>query len=431
MIDADDVNAALARAFREEGARVRGALLRLVNDLGTADDAVSAALEQALITWPVSGVPDVPAAWLTTVAKRKAIDLLRQRRRHDDIAVLEAEEEAGGFGLGGGADRHVADRVSDTGALERKDDRLPLVFASCHPLLPEDERVALTLQVVGGLTASEIARAFLVPVTTMEKRLARAKQQLRDAGVPYEVPPVEDLPERLKAVLASLYLVFNEGYLASRGDAVIRHELCGEALRIVRLVRSLLDEPEVGGLLALLLFTHARRDARVDDDGALVLLEDQDRARWDRRQIDEGLRIVDDVLSRRRPGPYQVQAAIAALHAQATSTSTTDWPQIAALYVALMRFVPTPVVRLNHAVAVAMAHGLDAGLSLVDVLGKEGDLDGYHLYWSTRGELLRRRGDLGAAKKALQRAKTLAPSPSEKQLLQKKLLQLQKAQPGL
>lgn len=415
-----DVNAALARAFREEGARVRGSLLRQIGDLGVADDAVSAALEQALITWPTSGVPAVPAAWLTTVAKKKAIDALRRRKKFDNKEGVIAGLEAGGDDV---------DVVAGRGALERKDDRLRLVFASCHPLLPDDERVALTLQVVGGLTSAEIALAFLVPVTTMEKRLARAKTKLKEAQVPYEVPPPEELAERLSAVLAVVYLVFNAGYLASKGDAVIRHDLCAEALRIVRLVRSLLDEPEVGGLLALLLFTHARRAARVDDGGALILLDDQDRTLWDRRAIDEGLALVDEVLARRRPGPYQVQAAIAALHAQATSTSTTDWAQIAALYVALQRFVPTPVVRLNHAVAVAMAHGLDAGLSLVDALGREGDLDGYHLYWSTRGELLRRRGDVGAAKKALQRAKTLAPSSSEKALMAKKLAALAQEAP--
>ena len=412
-----DVNAALARAFREEGARVRGALLRFTGDLGVADDAVSAAYQQALLTWPSSGLPQTPAAWLTTVAKKKAIDALRKRRGDGDddvIAALVAADDA-------------ADDVADRGVLDRHDDRLRLIFAACHPLLDEASRVALTLQVVGGLTAKEIARAFLVPLTTMEKRLARAKTKLQQARLPYEVPPQDELPERLSAVLAVIYLVFNEGYLASGagvGDDVIRLDLCGEAVRIARLLRALLDEPEVGGLLALLLFTHARRAARVDDDGGLVLLDDQDRARWDRAQIAEALALVDDVLARRRPGPYQVQAAIAALHAQATSTTTTDWAQIAALYVALLRYQPTPVVRLNHAVAVAMAHGVDAGLSLVDALGNEGDLDGYHLFWSAKGELLRRKGALSAAKQALQRAKTLAPSSSERKLLQKKLQQL-------
>ena len=423
-----DVNAALALAFRQEGSRLRAGLMRAIGDLAVVDDAVSAAVEQALLSWPSTGVPAVPAAWLTTVAKTKAVDVLRRRRRFADKegAIARLEEDTRGDNDGGSFD--AVDVRAGRSPLERQDDRLRLVFVSCHPVLPEDQRVALTLQAVGGLSAEEIARAFLVPASTMEKRLTRAKQKILAARVPFEVPPPDELAERLSAVLAVVYLIFNEGYLASKGEAVIRHELCADALRITRLLRGLLadsiHQPEVDGLLSLLLFTHARRAARVDDDGELVLLEDQDRARWDRSQMREAQLLVDGVLSQGRPGPYQIQAAIAALHAEASSTSTTDWAQIAALYVGLMRWVPTPVVRLNHAVAVAMAHGTQAGLALVEILGREGELDDYHLYWATRADLLRRNSDVGAARRAYQRARTLAKSPAEKSFLTRRLAAL-------
>ena len=420
-VDAVDVNAALSRAFRDEGPRLRAGLMRVIGDLAVVDDAVGAAVEQALRSWPQTGVPAVPAAWLTTVARAKAIDVLRRRRRFADRAeAITRLEEATRADNEHGQSDGVDVRAGRT-ALERGDDRLRLLFVSCHPVLPDEQRTALTLQAVGGLTAEEIGRAFLVPTTTMEKRLARAKHKLRAAGVPFEVPPHDELAERLSAVLAVVYLIFNEGYLASSGDDVIRLDLCTDALRIARLLRSLLREPEVDGLLALLLVTHARRRARVDVDGGLILLEDQHRGLWDRSQLIEAHALVDGVLLLRRPGPYQIQAAIQALHAEATSTSTTDWAQIAALYVGLLRYVPTPVVRLNHAVAVAMAHGTDAGAALVEILGREGELDGYHLYWATRAELLHKKGDVGAARRAWQRARTLAPSAAEKALLSRRL----------
>lgn len=411
----------VARTFREEGVRIRATLVRACGDLALAEDAFSHGVERALETWPQDGIPGKPGAWLLEVARRRALDHIRRARRFRDreaaLGHLQQLESA-----------PVPQPVR--GPLEQgaqaADDQLRLVFTSCNPVLSEEARVALTLQVVGGLTAEEIAHAFLVPHAQMEKRLTRAKQKLRDARVPFEIPSREELPERLNTVLAVIYLVFNEGYLSSRGDALVRRGLCDDAIRLARMLHTLMpDEPECGGLLGLLLLVGARQASRMDENGHLVLLEDQDRSLWNRAFIDEGTLHVDRALAMRKPGPYQIQGAIAALHAAASTSSETDWAQIAALYSALVAHAPTPVVRLNHAVAVAFAHGWEAGLSLVNVLAREGELDGYHLLHATRADLLRRMGDTGAALKAYRTARRWVRNAAERTFLDARIAQLE------
>jgi len=356
-------------------------------------------------------VPDNPGAWITTTARRRAIDRLRReenlRRKTETLQVL-AELEA----LGGSEDA-----VSGI-----PDDRLRLIFTCCHPALAIEARVALTLRTLGGLTTREIARAFLVPEPTMAQRLVRAKRKIHEAGIPYRVPPSELLPARVPGVLAVLYLIFNEGYAASSGP-LVRAELCEEAIRLARVLDRLMPrEPEVRGLLALLLLQHSRREARTDAGGDLVLLEDQDRSRWDHEAIDEGLMLLDQALTVRRPGPYQVQAAIAALHAGAPRPEDTDWPQIAALYGTLARLSPSPVVELNRAVAIAMADGPERGLPLVEALG--GELDGYHLFHAARADLLRRLDRRSEAAEAYRRAFELAANPVERKYLLARITEL-------
>lgn len=417
------VQQTLAETYQQQGARIRAVLIRATRDFTLAEDALSAAAAQALESWPQAGIPQRPGAWLQEVARRRAVDVIRkaQRFRNRVEALAELEQMARA--------QTPADDVADRPTLERGphavDDRLRLVFTCCHPALAEDVRVVLTLQVVAGLTAQEIARAFLTQPAAMEKRLARAKQKIRDAGIPYEVPSEDALPQRLSSVLHVVYLIFNEGYLASRGDDVVRLGLCQQALRIARLLDALLpDQAEVGGLLALLLLTAARADARVDANGDLVLLEDQDRSRWDAGMVTAGLARVESALRMGSPGPFQVQAAIAAVHAEATDATRTDWKQIAALYTALVGMNPTPVVRLNHAVAVALGHSIQAGLSLIGVLDREGALKDYHLLHAARADLLRRLGQHAQALKSYRRALQCTVHSAERRFLEKRMAQV-------
>ncbi|MBA2381830.1 MAG: RNA polymerase sigma factor [Chloroflexi bacterium] len=426
FIRPEDPHAVVDRLFREEQGRAVATLIRVLGDFDLAEEAVQEAFITALETWPVRGVPDNPGAWITTTARNRAIDRLRRRRVLAEKAELLGrqaliEEELAAIDPDAALDG--AETMSPI-----VDDRLRLIFTCCHPALAMDARVALTLRTLGGLSTPAIARAFLVPEATLAQRLVRAKRKIRDAGIPYRVPDSHALPERLDGVLRVLYLVFNEGYGASTGDRLIRRELSAEAIRLVRVLGSLMpDEPEVMGLLALMLLHDARRETRTGPAGELVLLEDQDREHWDRERIAEGQALLERAMRMRRVGPYQLQAAIAALHDEAPSAAETDWGQIAALYRILGEMAPSPVVELNRAVAVAMADGPASGLDLVERIAASGQLDDYPYLHSTRADLLRRLGRRAEAAAAYRRALELTANGPERTFLEGRVGELGRA----
>ena len=407
---AERVREMVDAVYRAESRRVLATLIRLLGDFDLAEEALHDAFTAAVERWPADGVPANPRAWLVSTGRFKAIDQLRRRARFDASLTSLAER----FGDGVTAAPDV-----DDDAVE--DDRLRLIFTCCHPALPPDARVALTLREVCGLTTEEIARAFLTAPPTLAQRIVRAKGKIRDAGIPYQLPGRTDLPERLDTVLQVVYLVFNEGYSASAGAAVTRPDLSAEAIRLGRLLVELLPDPEVLGLLALMLLHDARRAARTSRDGEIVLLDDQDRSLWDRGQIAEGVALVERALAARRVGPYVLQAAIAAVHAEAATPAATDWAEIVGLYDVLLRLAPSPVVELNRAAAVAMRDGPEAGLTAVDAILARGELGDYHLAHSARGELLRRLGRRDEAIAAYRRALALAVQDPERRLLEKRL----------
>ncbi len=414
------VQCAVDGAFREEWSRVVATLIRRTGDWDLAEECTQEAFAEALRRWPTDGVPQSVGAWLTTVAGNRAIDRLRRGARGTDLLEQAGREAPPQFETD---EEAMPELFAETDEIE--DDRLRLIFTCCHPALPLEGRVALTLRALTGRTTAEIAKAFLVPEATMAKRLTRAKAKIAAAGIPYRVPPAHLLPERTAGVLAVLYLLFNDGYSASSGTSLIRPELCEEAIRLTRALRQLMpDEPEVTGTLALMLLQHSRRHTRVGNNGELLTLEAQDRSRWEKTDLEEGLRLLEAALRRRQIGTYQLQAAIAACHARAASAAETDWSEIARLYALLEQQMPSPVVKLNRAVAVAMACDIDAGLAIIDELTNDHRLDRYHLLEATRADLLRRRGDESAAAAAYERALQLTPSDVERRYLRSRLEEL-------
>jgi RNA polymerase sigma-70 factor (ECF subfamily) len=406
-----DVGAAVDAVYRSDWGRIVATLIRLLGDFEVAEDAAQEAFTAAVDQWRSTGVPEFPRAWLIQTARHKAIDRLRRRTRSEE--VLESH---------GASWFNRAIEEPDYDTTEIPDDRLRLIFTCCHPAIALEAQVALTLRTLGGLDTDEIARAFLVPAATMAQRLVRAKRKIRDAGIPYTVPDTNDMPARLDAVLTVIYLIFNEGYAPTRGTPLVRTDLSAEAIRLGRLVRTLIEPapPEATALVALMLLHDSRRAARADEDGDLVVLEEQDRRKWDQQQIAEALPMVEDAL-RGGAGPFALQAAIAALHCQATQADETDWPQIVRLYDHLERLQPSPIVSLNRAVAIAMVNGAVPALALIDALAAGGDLDGYHLLHAARADLLRRIGHPAQAAKSYTRALALVTNDSERRFLERRL----------
>ncbi len=409
----------VGQIYREESARVLATLIRLLGSFDLAEEATQEAFAAALEQWPRQGVPANPRAWLVSTGRHKAVDLLRRQARFADkrehlqrLAELQQELAL-----------QPEDAMVNDATLT--DDRLRLIFTCCHPALMIEAQVALTLRTLCGLATEEIARAFLVPTPTLAQRLVRAKQKIRDAGIPYRVPPQDELAERLAAVMLVVYLVFNEGYNATSGDALIRRELCAEAIRLGRLMCELLPEDtEASGLLALMLLHDSRREARLSAESEIILLEEQDRNLWNQEQIREALALTESALRNAPPGPYSVQAAIAAVHARAGKAEETDWAQIAALYEVLLRIQPSPVIELNHAVAIAMVEGPSEGLRLLDDLEKRGDLRGYHQLPAARGDFARRLQQWRVAAEAYRQALSLTSNAAEKRFLAKRLAEV-------
>jgi RNA polymerase sigma-70 factor (ECF subfamily) len=414
-----NANAVVDAVYQSDWGRIVATLIRLVGDFDVAEESAQEAFAAAVNQWRTDGVPEFPRAWIIQTARHKAIDRIRRRTRFTE--KLEAYADSGLIPT-------VEEPNYDTE--EIPDDRLRLIFTCCHPALALEAQVALTLRTLGGLDTDEIARAFLVPPTTMAQRLVRAKRKIRDAGIPYKIPDTNDMPERIDAVLTTIYLVFNEGYASTRGEPLVRVDLCAEALRLARLVKSLMNAApaEATALIALMLLHDSRRDARVDEAGNLVILEEQDRSRWNRQQIAEALPLVEDALRPRSgdaPGPFALQAAIAAEHCRAARSTNTNWPQIVRFYDALERVQPSPIVSLNRAVAVAMVDGPQAALEIIEALAAAGDLDDYHLLHAARADLLRRIGSTVAAAESYKNALALVTNESERRFLEGRLREVQ------
>jgi RNA polymerase sigma-70 factor, ECF subfamily len=416
---AQETDRVVEEVYRSEWGRILATLIGLFNDFELAEEAAQEAFAAAVDQWRTSGIPDSPRAWIIQTARHKIIDRIRRQTRFTQViesftALSETASEP------------------NYDSSEIPDDRLRLIFTCCHPALALEAQVALTLRTLGGLETDEIARAFLVPPATMAQRLVRSKRKIRDAGIPYQIPSLNEMPQRLEAVLTVIYLIFNEGYVATRGEPLFRGDLCSEAIRLGRLIRALVTpaSAEVTGLLALMLLHDARRHARLDESGHLVTLEEQDRTLWNQTQIDEAVPLVEDAL-RGTPGPFAIQAAIASLHCRAKRSEETDWSQILALYDVLERMQPSPVVSLNRAVAVAMVQGIEPALTLLDALSAGGDLDTYHLLHAARADLLRRLGSSEEAAKSYRQALALVTNDTERRFLERRLREVQAHQNNL